>query len=76
MGHDNKSNGNGINNRVIYNNVVILKALSMRDKISLDRATLLHPAVRQEVIDCIEKAESGFINNHVLYLFPAMGEVI
>lgn len=38
----------------------IIKAKSMRDKISLDRATLLHPAVRQEVIDCIEKVEAGF----------------
>ena len=35
----------------------------MRDKISFDRAQLLHPAVRQEVIDCIEKAETGLSCN-------------
>lgn len=35
----------------------------MRDKISLDRAVLLHPKVRAEVIDCIEKAEAGLPAN-------------
>lgn len=32
----------------------------MRDKISITRAQLLHPAVRQEVVDLIDKAEAGF----------------
>lgn len=32
----------------------------MRDQISIDRTNLLHPAVKQEVIDIITKVESGF----------------
>lgn len=33
---------------------------TMRDKISIERASLLHPKVRKEVIDTITKVESGF----------------
>ena len=32
----------------------------MRDKVSIGRAALLHPAVRAEVIQLIDKAEAGF----------------
>ena len=32
----------------------------MRDKVSIQRAALLHPLVRAEVIQLIDKAESGF----------------
>jgi peptidoglycan L-alanyl-D-glutamate endopeptidase CwlK len=32
----------------------------MRDKVSTERVAILHPKVRQEVSDCIEKAEVGF----------------
>lgn len=35
----------------------------MRDKISLDRVNLLHPAIRQECIACIDKAEAQFPPN-------------
>lgn len=35
----------------------------MRDKVSLDRAVLLHPKVRAEVIKIIETAEDGFPTN-------------
>lgn len=35
----------------------------MRDKISLERAKLLHPVVREEVINLITKVEQGFPPN-------------
>lgn len=35
----------------------------MRDKISIDRANLLHPSVRAECIACIDKAEAQFPPN-------------
>lgn len=35
----------------------------MRDKISLERANKLHPAVRDEVIALIDKVEKGFPTN-------------
>lgn len=37
-----------------------LKHKPMRDKVTIDRVALLHPKVRQEVQDCIVKAEAGF----------------
>lgn len=50
----------------------ILKAKKMRDRISLDRAVLLHPAVRQQVIDCIEKAEAGFPANMAIRIVQGL----
>lgn len=35
----------------------------MRDKISIQRAALLHPSVRAEVITCIDKVEAGLPQN-------------
>jgi peptidoglycan LD-endopeptidase CwlK len=32
----------------------------MRDKVSIGRVALLHPKVRQDVSDCVEKAEAQF----------------
>lgn len=44
----------------------------MRDKISFDRAQLLHPAVRQEVIDCIDKVEAGFPANMAIRIVQGL----
>lgn len=42
---------------------LMTKQNKMRDKVSIERVTLLHPKVRREVEDCIVKAEAGFPAN-------------
>ncbi len=48
------------------------KTKTMRDKVSFDRAAMLHPKVRQEVIDLIEKAESGFPANMAIRIVQGL----
>lgn len=44
----------------------------MRDKISIPRASLLHPKVRLEVIECIDKAESGLPANMAIRIVQGL----
>lgn len=50
----------------------ILKIKTMRDAISIERATLLHPKVRQDVVSCIEKAEAQFPANMAIRIVQGL----
>lgn len=49
-----------------------IKSTTMRDNVSLDRAAMLHPKVRQECIDLIEKAESWFPANMAIRIVQGL----
>lgn len=44
----------------------------MRDKVTKQRVALLHPKVRQEVEDCILKAEAGFPPNMAIRIVQGL----